>query len=131
MAEKNRKIKKVNKNTPLAAPKKLKLLFTIVAREKCDFYLDVLESFDVSYQLVLYGKGTAPSGLSNMFGYIDPSKAIILSVIKQEKINDVFTAYEDKYFKLKNGRGIAFTVPLSSLIGKTVYQFLTNMKEEF
>lgn len=130
MAEKIRKAKKVNKDMPLTAPKKLKLLFTIVAREKCDFYLDVLESFDVSYQLVLYGKGTAPSGLSNMFGYMDPSKAIILSVVREDKINDILASYEDKYFKLKNGRGIAFTIPLSSLIGKTVYQFLANLKEE-
>ena len=47
----------------LKAPEKLKVLFTIIQREKVDFYLDILETFEVNVQNVIYGKGTAPSQL--------------------------------------------------------------------
>ena len=49
------------KENRLTAPKKLKALFTIVERNKCDFYLGVLEGFGTNFQTVLYGRGTAPS----------------------------------------------------------------------
>ena len=41
--------------------KKLKLLVTVVNRSKALFYQDLLEGFDVTMQLVIYGKGTANS----------------------------------------------------------------------
>ena len=46
-----------------SAIKKLKLLFTVVDRGKADFYLDVLSQFDVNYQMVVSGLGTANSEL--------------------------------------------------------------------
>ena len=33
---------------------------------------------------------------------------------------------EDKFATIKNGKGIAFAVPLSSVIGVNIYQFLSN-----
>ena len=42
-----------------SAIKKLKLLFTVVERPKTEFYLDVLSQFEVNYQMVVGGKGTA------------------------------------------------------------------------
>ena len=33
---------------------------------------------------------------------------------------------EDKFDTIKNGKGIAFTVPFSSVIGTLIYGFLSN-----
>lgn len=112
----------------LTAPKKLKALFTIVDRNKCDLYLDLLEGFETNFQIVLYGRGTAPTELANILGFNNPDKAIIISIVEEEKIKEILNQYEDKYFKIKKTSGIAFSVPLSSVIGKIVYQFLTNME---
>ena len=38
----------------LDAPIKLKLLFTIVNRNKADFYMDALETFDVNFQTLVF-----------------------------------------------------------------------------
>ena len=46
-----------------SAIKKLKLLFTVVDRPKAEFYLDVLSQFDVNFQMVVGGLGTANSEL--------------------------------------------------------------------
>lgn len=116
-----------NEKSVIEAPKKLSLLFTVVDRRKTDFYMDVLEGFDVNFQTVLYGRGTATSEIQALLGTYNQDKAVILSVVQDDKLKEVFAALEDKYFKTKNGKGIAFTVSLSSMIGKLAYEFLSNL----
>ena len=115
--------------TGLSAPKKLKILITIVDRSKTEFYLDVLEGYEVNMQTVIYGKGTAPSDMLHYLGLSQTNKAVIISVVKEERIKEIQIAYEDKYFKTKNGKGIAFTIPINSMIGVSIYQFLSNSME--
>lgn len=125
-----KKTKQPAKTTGLTAPKKLKILVTICERAKASFYKDVLEGYDVNLQAVIYGKGTAPSDIVSYLGLGDDGKAIVLSVVQENRIKDILAAYEDKYFKTKNGKGIAFTVPISSVIGVMLYQFLTTKGAE-
>lgn len=116
----------VKKEEGLTAPKKLKVLVTIVERAKADFFLDMLEGYEVNLQTVIYGKGTAPTEMLQYLGLSQLGKAVIFSVVQEEKIKKILADYEDKYFKTKNGKGIAFTIPISSVIGVMVYQFLSN-----
>ena len=120
--------KKKNASNSLEAPRKLKILITIINRTKTDFYLSALEGYDVNMQTVLYGRGTAPTEIAHMLGFVDDKKAVILSVVSEDKINEILARYEDKFFKTKNGRGIAFTIPISSVIGVAVYRFLANLE---
>ena len=110
-----------------AAIKKLKLLFTVVDRPKAEFYLDVLSQFEVNLQMVLAGKGTATSELVDMLG-LNIHKATIISVVREDKVNEIMKCLETKFATIKNGKGIAFAVPLSSVIGVNIYQFLSNNK---
>lgn len=114
----------------LQAPKKLVILVSIVERSKADFYLSALEGFDVNMQSMFYAKGTAPTEMRRYFGIVDNGKAVICSVVQQDRIKEILNTYEDKYFKTKNGKGIAFTIPIDSLIGVAVYQFLANIQSE-
>ena len=111
----------------LTAPEKLKLLFTIVDRRKTEFFVDLLDSFDITLQTVIYGRGTAPLDLTHL-GLGDEEKAIIMSVVKEDKLKDVLSAIEERFQKTKFGKGIAYTIPLTSVIGVLVYQFLSNKK---
>lgn len=125
------KMSKTKKTLPakeegLTAPKPLKILITIVERGKTDFYLDTLEGYEVNLQTVIYGKGTAPSEMLQYLGLSEARKAVIISVVQEEKVKKILADYEDKYFKTKNGKGIAFTIPISSVIGVMIYQFLSN-----
>ena len=117
-----------NENKGLEAPKKIKILVSIVERSKVDFYLSALEGYDVNMQAVLYAKGTAPSDIQRYLGIMDNGKAVILSIVNESRIKEILVAYEDKFFKTKNGNGVAFTIPISSIIGVSVYQFLANIK---
>lgn len=123
------KSKKKTENSGLEAPKKLKILVTIVERSKSDFYLSALEGFDVNMQTLVYAKGTASKEIAGLVGFDDDNKAMILSIVKEEKIKEILATYEDKYFKTKRGKGVAFTIPISSVIGVMVYKFLLNVNE--
>lgn len=108
-----------------SAIKKLKLLITVVDWQKAEFYLDVIGQFQVNLQMVASGKGTANSELVNLLG-LNLHKAVILSVIREDLTDTIMNCLEEKFKTVKNGRGIAFTVPLSSVIGVSVYQFMSN-----
>ena len=108
-----------------SAIKKLKLLFTVVDRPKAEFYLDVLSQFDVNLQLVTAGKGTATSDLVDMLG-LNPQKAVIISTVREDMVDPVMKCLEEKFSTIRNGKGICFAVPLSSVIGVNIYRFLSN-----
>lgn len=108
-----------------SAIKKLKLLFTVVDRPKAEFYLDVISQFEVNYQMAVSGLGTASSELIDMLG-LNIHKAVLLSVVREDLVESILNCLEDKFATIKNGKGIAFAVPLSSVIGVNLYQFLSN-----
>ena len=108
-----------------SAIKKLKLLFTVVDRPKGEFYMDVISQFDVNYQMVLGGLGTARTDLVELLG-LEPHKAVVISVIREELVETVMQCLEDKFATIRGGKGIAFAVPLSSVIGVNAYRFLSD-----
>lgn len=107
------------------AIKKLKLLFTVVDRPKAEFYMDVLSQFEINCQMLVGGKGTATSEFVDLLG-LNIHKAVIVSVVREDRVDEVMKCLEDKFATIKNGRGIAFAVPFSSVIGVNNYQFLSN-----
>lgn len=111
-----------------SAIKKLKLLFTVVDRPKGEFYLDVISQFDVNCQLAMGGLGTATSELVELLG-LEPHKAVILSVVREDKVDEILNTLEDKFETIRNGKGVSFAVPLSSVIGVNLYRFLSDRRE--
>jgi hypothetical protein len=111
-----------------SAIRKLKLLFTVVDRNKAEFYLDVLSQLEVNLQLVENGLGTARSGLHDMLG-LNHHKAVILSVVREDLTGEIMKTLENKFATIKGGKGIAFAVPLSSVIGVNNYRFLSNYRQ--
>ncbi len=102
--------------------KKIKLLFIIVDRGQAIKYLRENEKHDVTTQMVLLGHGTASIALDYL-GLGDIKKDVILSIIKAEKSEEIMASIEKK---IKQAKGIAFTVPISSMIGLSIYKFITK-----
>ena len=108
-----------------SAIKKLKLLFTVVDRNKGEFYLDVISQYSANCQLVMQGMGTAASDIVELLG-LNLHKAVVVSVVREDLVDTIMNTLEDKFATIKNGKGIAFAVPLSSVIGVNMYQFLSD-----
>lgn len=107
------------------AIKKLKLLFTVVDRPKAEFYLDYLSQFEVNFQMVFSGQGTATSELTDLLG-LNRHKAVILSVVREDLTDTILNRLEEKFETIRKGKGIAFAVPLSSVIGVNLYRYFSN-----
>ena len=106
--------------------KKLKMLITVVDRSKSLFYVDLLEQFEVNVQMVMYGRGTANSEMLNLLGIAESDKAVIMSYIREDKVKEALDTLNEKFHKVKNGKGIAYTISLDSIIGVSMYQLLSN-----
>ncbi len=127
---KNRKANLVEKDAPMKADfKKLKLIVTVVNRNKTEFFLDYLTTFGVNFQTAVAGQGTAKSETLYLLGLEDSDKGIIFSVINEDKAPEAMQGLEEKFHTIRNGKGIAFTVPLTSVIGVAIYRFLSNNRK--
>ena len=108
------------------APQKLKLLVTVVNRAKAEFYIDLLQSFEVNMQLSMAANGTANTEMMNMLGLVNSEKTVIFSVIREDLVKAALSTLEEKFRTIKNGKGLAYVVPMTSVIGVAIYQFLCN-----
>lgn len=113
-------------NSQVSNVRKLKILITIVDRSKTLLYLDLLEQFEVNVQTVLYGKGTANSQMLSILGLDESDKSAIISFIREDRIKDALESLNEKFNTVKNGKGVAYTIPLDSIIGVSAYQLLSN-----
>ena len=106
------------------APHKLMLLITVVPRNKADFYLDLLQAFEVNMQMEVSAFGTARKG----FGLLesDLEKQVLFSVIREDNLDAAVAALEDKFATIRGGKGVACAIPFTSMIGVAAYQFLSN-----
>ena len=107
---------------------KLKLLITIVDRTKAELYMDLLQAFDVNAQMAVAAQGTATTEMLHYLELagISSEKTVIFSIIREDEVKNALDMLEDKFHTIKNGKGIAFTTPLSSIAGVAIYQFLSN-----
>lgn len=115
-------------DTPIA-PRKLKLLVTVVNREKSEFYMDFIQSFEVNFQTAMAAHGTASQETLRLLGLGATDKTVIFSIIREDMCEKALTALEQKFKTIKSGKGIAYTIPMTGTIGVAIYRFLSNTPE--
>ena len=108
------------------APHKLVMLITVVQKGKGTFFADFIKSFDANLQIAVVGSGTADSNLVEFLGLKDKRRSIIFSIVREERVNEIMEALGERFHTVNNDTGISFAIPLSSVIGKLSYGFLSN-----
>lgn len=111
-------------------PQKLKVIITIVNRGKGHFYYDQIENMGINMQLVLNGEGTAPFKADNFWGLVHKERDVLISFVPEDKVKKILKLLEGKFETVRNGNGIAFSIPISSIIGVSVYQFLIDNRKK-
>lgn len=111
-------------------PQKLKVIVTIVNRGKGNFFLDQIENMGVNMQLLFEGEGTAPYNLDNLWGLAHKERDVIISFVPEDKVKKILKLLDGKFESVRNGDGIAFSIPISSIIGVSVYQFLVDNRKK-
>ncbi len=113
------------------APVRLELLVTIVDRKKADFYADLLQSFDINMQMIVAAKGTAGEKMLEYLGLADNDRAIIFSAVREDRLDDIEEALSEKFRTVKDGKGVAASIPMSSIMGAASFGFFSNEREMF
>ena len=108
------------------APDKLEVIISVVPKKKGTFYKDYLQSFGANFQLSILAQGTADEDILNYLGVEQSDKLVLLSIVKASVMDAVMEGLEEKFRTIKNGKGIAVAVPMTSVIGKLVYAFLSD-----
>ena len=110
------------------APIKLELVVTIVPKKKAEFFIDFIQTFEVNFQTYMLASGTANTEILNYLGQA-ADKIAIFSLARADKVDDILYALGQKFHTIKGGKGIAVTLPMSSMIGTSIYTFLCNAVE--
>ena len=129
LEKKNRNKALRNNTRAKISMNRLKILITVVSRAKADFYMDHIQSFGVNMQMVLFGQGTAPREIATAMGLADSDRAIILSIIGENNLRSALDSLAEKFNTIVGGKGIAYTIPMSSIIGKSIFNFLSDNRD--
>jgi hypothetical protein len=108
---------------------KLEILISIVNRSKTDFYIDLIQSHGANMQFSTAARGTADIAILSKLGITDTDKTVIFSVIKEEDSRNLLELLGEKFKTIRNGNGIAYTIPMTSIIGVSAYAFLANQRQ--
>lgn len=109
---------------------KLDIIFSVVQRGLGEEVIHVTKSRGVYVNLICPGRGMATSSILEMFGLGATEKDVILSFVKTDETHEVITAISKKLEFDKPGGGIAFAVPVQSIAGIKVLQYLTTASAE-
>ena len=109
------------------APVKLEMLMAIVHNDKAAYFQSIIQSHQANLQLTMPAKGTTHLILDYL-GLTERPKTLIVSLVRADEADDLFAVLQEQYLKGKHYKGIAFTIPLTSVIGTLVYGFLSNDK---
>ncbi|MBP5230203.1 MAG: hypothetical protein ILO68_00585 [Clostridia bacterium] len=118
-----------DRNAPITSPEGLKLLITVVGSAKADYYADLIQHYGANMQIITAAEGTARAEVLNLLGLSDSRKNVIFSIIRSDVAERALGSLAEEFRTVKNGKGVAFTVPLTSVIGVLAYRFLSHRKD--
>ena len=104
------------------------LYFTICVTQRSNFTLlaGIYKKNAIPFNTVALGRGTASSELLNMIGLDDTEKVICFSVMTDSIWKSVKKSLQKELQIDLPGAGMAFTVPMAAVGGKTALRVLTH-----
>lgn len=108
---------------------KLYLMTTIINRNLSKKFLKLYDEEGLEVILISLGAGTASGDILDYLGLEDTEKAVIFTVLEENRWLSTKKDLQKKFQIDAPGGGIAFVIPLSSIGGKKTLQFLTANQE--
>ena len=91
--------------------------------------MDYLSGFEVNLQTAVAAQGTAPSDALYLLGLANSDKSVLFSVIREDRAEEIMQSLDEKFHTVRGGKGIAFTIPMTGVIGVAIYRFLSNNRK--
>ena len=108
---------------------RLSLLMTVVSRNLGEKYLKFYLEQHIEVQLVTLGRGTANDAMLDYFGLESHEKAVLFSVVDDQKWEELSVGLHRSMRIDVPGTGVAFLIPLASIGGRGIFTYLTRTLE--
>lgn len=97
----------------------LHALVVIVERGQAEHIVDKAKEQGAGGATIFYGRGTGQEEFSRFFHHlqVDSSKEIILIVVPDDQLQSIMKTVVEAGKLMEPGKGIAFTLPVSNLVG--------------
>lgn len=106
---------------------KLYIFVTIVDYHQSEQVVKLLDTVESAVSIIQVGQGTSRKKIYDILGMRDDKKGVIFSIVRENKRNETrYILNEYLTAGLERNRGIAFSIPVDSMIGAKLYYFLTN-----
>ena len=136
MAEKNVRKTKKEPQKPAFTPfdqehvlRPLKLFFIVVPYGQANAIISRLNEFDIACSFVFNGEGNAKYFVDDNKRLPDSKKQIVLTLVREDKVEFVRRKLEERFNVSKAARGFAFSIKVTSVAGVSIYKFLTNTRK--
>ncbi len=110
--------------------KGMRLFVTIIDRHKGAEVVKLFEEVGCHYHEIIFGKGTAPKEIYSYLGFGDVEKEVIISIAPTNIVPFMIDALKLELHFDQPGHGVAFTIPLDSVAGKSVIEEIMREKKE-
>ena len=110
--------------------KGLKVVITIVDRKKGDEAVALFEEIGCHAHYIFLGNGTASKEILEYLGFGIIEKDVIISIANEELVPEMFQVLEDELDFDRPGKGVACSIPVSSIAGKKALEMILNKKGE-
>lgn len=100
-------------------PSSVRCLFAIVDRGQGETVAAELRRRHILVQLVLLGHGTASAEVMDLLGLDEPEKDLVMALAPGQAADGLLAALTERLELYRPGRGIAFTIDLSSISALT------------
>ena len=94
---------------------RIKLIVTITRRGEGSKMVDYYKRNKLHYDFICLGMGTATSEILDYLGLEETEKDVVLTMVPESKIPSVLKGITNHFQLDKPGKGIVFTIPLSSV----------------
>ena len=106
---------------------KIKIFISIVPFGQADGVVKLLERVGVNYSVITQGEGTGSKFVPNLVA--DNKKQIIFSFVREDFTDAVKATLKERFSVSKASNGISFSIDLTSVMGVSIYKFLSNTRK--
>ena len=107
----------------------LKLFIIVIPYGQANAIISRLNEFDIACSFVFNGEGSARYFVEDASRLTDSRKQIILTLVREDKVEFVKSKLYERFSVSKAARGFAFSIKVTSVAGVSIYKFLTNTRK--
>ena len=108
-----------------------RLMFTLVVVNEglSSTIVKMLYEHEAALAFIVRGHGTSKNDFHDVMGMGESNKDVVISIIDEKQWPPIKEEFGKRFNISPSSKGIAYTVPLDSIVGVSIYKMLANIKQ--